>query len=416
MQIKKTIKAVSAAVLGLASITLASGCSTATDEDLASVDEAFTAVMGGGVCATHNQIAAEIVRTAMVDLGRYRPGLDLVKGQNGQVILTAGGKDRCLARGGCPRLKSLLSYQGLNNMQVEALSSEFPFMKNLQTGAISNAIASSMSDELNPRPNQVISHDLSFRYTVAAPPMANCGINLKYHCFNVSGLPTGKTATDLSNNLNSLLSANPEIHALTRIFVDGNNNLCIDPDGTGDDQTGGGSTGGSTCVDGSMAIMYNPAFVGNCCSTSAGTGFLTQNVTDPNYMSCKTADLAAGKAATADSALQTNPAANTTDADLNSMWVAADANPNHWAKVELGATSVNVKGVVFKFEAPGAYGYKVETSASGSIWAVKKTGVSAATASSQDVSFPVTGARFVRVTLTSMPAGKSAALASVRAY
>ena len=46
MQIKKTIKAVSAAVLGLASITLASGCSTATDEDLASVDEAFTAVNG----------------------------------------------------------------------------------------------------------------------------------------------------------------------------------------------------------------------------------------------------------------------------------------------------------------------------------------------------------------------------------
>jgi F5/8 type C domain len=414
MQIKKIIKTVSATVLGLASITLASGCSTATDEDLASVDEAFTAV-NGGVCSTPTQIAAEIVRTAMVDLGRYRPGLDLVKGQNGQVILTAGGLSRCSTRGGCPRLKSLLSYQGLNNMQVEALSSEFPFMKNLQTGGIANAIASSMSDELNPNPNQVISHSLTFAHTHSAPPMANCGINLTYHCFSVSGLPSGKTATDLADNLNSLLSSNNEVHALTRIFVDSSNHLCIDPDGTGDDQTGGGSTGGSTCVDGTMAIMFDPSFVGNCCTTAAGTGFLSQNVTDPNYMSCKINDLAAGKAASTDSTASGYPASNVTDADLATLWKAADANANHWAKVDFGS-AISIKGVVFKFEAAGAYGYKVETSSTGSIWAVKKTGTSAANATSQDVSFAAASARYVRVTLTSMPSGKSGALASVRVY
>jgi hypothetical protein len=414
MQTKTIMKTLTTAVVALGSAALASGCSVATSEDLAEVDQNFTEIHGG-VCATHVQIAAEIVRTAMVDLGRYRPGLDLVKGSNGAVQLTAGGLSRCSTRGGCPRLKSLLSYQTLNNMQVEALSSEFPFMHQLQTGGISNAIASSMSDYQNPNPNQVISHDLTFAYTVAAPPMSNCGIDLKYHCFSVSGLPAGKTPTDLSNNLNSLLSSNSEVHALTRIFVDSSNKLCIDPDGTGDDQTGGGSTGGSTCVDGTMAIMFDPTFVGNCCTTAAGTGFLVQNATDPNYMSCKMTDLASGKVASADSALASNPASNVTDGDLNSTWKAADGNANHWAKVDLGS-SVSMKGVVFKFEAAGAYGYKVETSATGVIWAVKKTGTSAANATSQDAGFSTTTARYVRVTLTSMPSGMSGALASVRVY
>jgi F5/8 type C domain len=416
MQIKKLIKTISTAVVGFGSVALASGCSvgTATDEDLAEVNQSFTEVHGG-VCATHVQIAAEIVRTAMVDLGRYRPGLDLVKGSSGYVQLTSGGLSRCAARGGCPRLKSLLSYQALNNMQVEALSAEFPFMHQLQTGGIANAIASSMSDYLNPNPNQVITHDLTFAYTQAAPPMANCSADLKYHCFSVSGLPYGKSPQDLANNLNTLLSSNPEIHALTRIFVDSNNKLCIDPDGTGDDQTGGGSTGGSTCVDGTMAVMFDPSFVGNCCTTAAGTGFLVQNAVDPNYMSCKMNDLAAGKVATADSSLSTNPASNVTDADLNTSWKAADLNPNHWAKIDLGS-SVTMKGVVFKFEAAGAYGYKVETSATGTLWAVKKTGTSAANATSQDVGFSAVSARYVRVTLTSMPQGMSGALSSVRVY
>jgi hypothetical protein len=414
MQTKTIIKTLTTAVVAMGSAALASGCSVATSEDLAEVDQNFTEIHGG-VCATHVQIAAEIVRTAMVDLGRYRPGLDLVKGSNGAVQLTAGGLSRCATRGGCPRLKSLLSYQTLTNMQVEALSSEFPFMHNLETGGISNAIASSMSDYQNPNPNQVISHDLTFRYTVPAPPMSNCGINLKYHCFSVSGLPAGKTPTDLANNLNNLLSSNSEIHALTRIFVDGSNNLCIDPDGIGDDQTGGGSTGGSTCVDGTMAVMNDPSFVGGCCTTAAGTGFLVTNANDPNYMSCKMNDLAAGKAASADSALQNNPASNVTDADLNSMWMAADGNANHWAKVDFGS-AINVKGVVFKFQSAGAYGYKVETSVSGTTWTVKKTGTSAANATSQDAGFATASARYVRVTLTSLPAGKSGALSSVRVY
>jgi hypothetical protein len=416
MKIKTLAKTVSATFVGLGSVALASGCSvgTATPEELAELQEGFT-YQNGGVCATHVQIAAEIIRTAMVDLGRYRPGLDLVKGQNGAVQLTAGGLSRCSTRGGCPRLKSLLSYQTLTNIQTAALAGEFPFMHNLQTGSISNAIASSMSDSVNPRPDAVMSHDFRFAYTATAAPLANCSANLKYHCFSVSGLPAGKTPTDLANQIKGLLRSNNEISAMTRIFVDGSNNFCIDPDGTGDDQTGGGSTGGSTCVDGSMVMSYDATLVDSCCTTPAGSGFLVQNQANPAYMSCKMTNLGANKPATASSAAADGPASNATDADVNTLWKAADANANHSLTVDLGVSTA-LKGVTFKFEAAGQYGFKVETSATGCIWAVKKTGTSAATATSQDANFAATNARFVRVTLTSLPAGRSAALGNVRIY
>lgn len=411
---KRTAQKIMAVLMGLGSAAMATGCAVdaANDEDVGSIESAFTR-QDAGSCATHVQVAAEIVRSAMVDLGRYRPGLDLVK-KDGKVALTASGLDRCNQRGGCPRLQSLLSYQALTNIQTDALAPEFPWMKNLQTGAISNAIASSMSDANNPNPNAVITHDLTFHHVSPAQPLGDCGADLKYHCFSVSGLPAGKTVDDLVTNYRNLFISNLPLYNMTRVFNE-NGYFCIDPDGTGDDQTGGGSTGGSTCVDGSMAMVYNPAFVGNCCSLSTGTGFLVQNSVDPNYMSCKVNDLAVTKVASASTSLGSNPAGNTTDASLDSLWKASTTSANEWAKVDLG-TAQNIKGVVFKFESAGAYGYKVETSSTGVSWTLKKTGVSASTAASQDVSFPVTSARYVRVTLTSLPAGRSAALSSVRVF
>ncbi|MDF3071187.1 MAG: discoidin protein [Polyangiaceae bacterium] len=411
---KKTVQKFMALTFGLGAAVTATGCAVdgATDEDLGSIESSFTR-QDTGVCATHVQVAAEIVRTAMVDLGRYRPGLDLVKNQ-GKVALTAGGLARCNDRGGCPRLKSLLSYQYLNNMQTDALSAEFPWMKNLQTAGISDAIASSMSDYLNPRPDAVMSHDLTFHHISPAAPLGNCSADLKYHCFSVSGLPAGKTVGDLASNLRNLFSANPNFAQMSRVFNE-NGYLCIDPDGTGDDQTGGGSTGGSTCVDGTMAISYDPAFVGNCCALPAGNGYLVQSTLDTGYMSCKLADVAAGKVATASSALASNLPANVTDADPNTSWKAGTANANEWARVDLGVAQ-NIKGVAFKFETPGAYGYKLETSANGFSWVMKKVGTSAANAGWQDVSFVTTSARYVRVTFTSLPAGRSAAIGSMRVF
>jgi hypothetical protein len=404
-----------ALTFGLGAAGLATGCAVdgATAEDFGEAESAFTKI-ANGVCATHMQVAAEIVRTAMVDLGRYRPGLDIVK-KDGRVALTPGGEARCVERGGCPRLKSLLSYQTLTNIQTEALAGEFPWMQGLQTGMISNAIASSLSDYNNPNPNVIMSHDLTFHHTAAAPPIANCGADLKYHCFSVSGLPTGKTVTDLATQMHNLFwSSNTDFAKMTRVFNE-NGYLCIDPDGTGDDQTGGGSTGGSTCVDGTMAMSYDPAFVGNCCTLATGNGYLVQNLTNAAYMSCKVADAAAAKVVTASAELPTNPAANVTDSNVDSLWISSSTAANQWAKVDLGVAQ-NITGVTFKFEQPGAYGYKVETSANNAIWAIKKTGTSAPTAKWQDAVFPSASARYVRVTLTSVPAGRSAALGSLRAF
>jgi len=415
-QINRKKSAVAAVVMGLGTALLASGCAAGVgSEDVGSADQSFTAI-ASGVCAVHNQVAAEIMRAAMTDLGRYRPGLDFVK-VNGPVELTSTGAARCLARNGCQTLKSLLAYQHMTNMDTAALASEFPYLGVLQPAAISNAIGSGISDYLNPRPDQVMTHDLTFAYTAAAPPInANgCNGDYVYQCFSVTGLPTGKTVNDLAANLQSLFGPQNDVSKLLRIFVDGSNNLCVDPDGTGGDQPGGGSTGGSTCVDGTMAIVFDPTYSGTCCSTPSGTGFLVRNATDPTYMSCKLTDMAAAKVATADSQNASYPSSNTTDADLNTLWMAADTAANHSVKVDLGA-SVALKGVVFKFQAAGAYGYKVETSATGVIWATKSTGTSASNAVSQDAGFAATTARYVRVTLTSMPSGMSAALASIRVY
>lgn len=406
-------------VMGLGTVALASGCAagSATPEDIASTSQALTADTGWQ-CATPYQIGADIIRASMMELGRYRPGLDLIKSDADQTVsLTSTGLAQCAARTGCKELKSLLRTQFMTNDQFTALSSEFPYMAAMpyKQTAVSNAIDPGMPSVNYPNPNAIMTHNLTFAYTRPASTPSQCNANLTYDCFSVTGLPAGKTVTDLSNQLIQLFSGVNQIEVLLRPMVDSNNNLCIDPDGTGSGSTGTGSTGGSTCVDGTMAISYDPTYVGTCCATAAGSGFLVTNAIDSSYMSCKLTDLAAGKVATADSQLATNPASNTTDADLNTMWKAADTAANHNVKVDLG-TSQNIKGVTFKFEAPGAYGYKVETSATGVLWATKLTGTSVATATAQDAGFPQTAARYVRVTLTSMPAGKSGALSSVRVY
>ena len=133
-------------------------------------------------------------------------------------------------------------------------------------------------------------------------------------------------------------------------------------------------------------------------------------------MSCKTAKLSSPNGvATGSTALATNPASYALDADPNTMWKAATANAGESLKIDLG-TSQALKGVMFKYELAGAYGYKVETSSTGSLWALKKTGTSAATATNQDANLTGTTARYIRVTFTSLPAGRSAAISDVRVF
>lgn len=169
------------------------------------------------------------------------------------------------------------------------------------------------------------------------------------------------------------------------------------------------------CPEASNLPGYDPALIGMCCRGSTGVGYMVQSVADPIYMLCALTDLAQGKTASTDSEADNFPASNATDASLTSLWKAKDTDNDHWIKIDLGE-AIYITSVVFKFEAPGTYGYKLETSATGAAWVAKGSGTSAANATSQGRSFSKTLTRYLRITFTSLPAGKSAALSSVRVH
>jgi hypothetical protein len=148
---------------------------------------------------------------------------------------------------------------------------------------------------------------------------------------------------------------------------------------------------------------------------ATGNGYLVQNLMNPQYMSCKVADVAAAKVVTVSSELAGFPAANVTDASVDTVWKASTTAGNQWAKVDLGVAQT-INGVAFKLEQAGSYGYKVETSSNNIAWSLRKVGTSAGTAGWQDSVFTPASARYVRVTLTSMPAGRSAALGTIRVF
>ena len=77
---------------------------------------------------------------------------------------------------------------------------------------------------------------------------------------------------------------------------------------------------------------------------------------------------------------------------------------------------LSVRGVVFKFEAAAEYGFKLEMSTNNVTWATRRADTSAANATSQAVVFPAFNMRYIRITFTSLPPGKSAALSSVRVH
>lgn len=179
--------------------------------------------------------------------------------------------------------------------------------------------------------------------------------------------------------------------------------------------SGAGVCGG-TCVAWTDSIAYDPTLVGECCTTTKGTGFLVKDVLNPAWMRCAgiAKELAMNKDVEASSYLQNHPPSNVTDQDLSSLWKASTSAANEWIRVDLGA-AISVGGLVVKFEQPGAYGYELETSTNGVVWAqfVEDT---PADASSLDVVFTSRSIRYVRITFTSLPAGRSAALASLRVF
>ena len=118
-------------------------------------------------------------------------------------------------------------------------------------------------------------------------------------------------------------------------------------------------------------------------------------------------NLALNKTATADSeeTANGNTAPKGNDGNLSTRWCANDGNLNHWWKVDLGA-SYNLTGTEVTWEYGGrVYKYKVEVSANNSTWTLKvdKTN-NTSTQQTQRDNFTASGIRYVRITVTGLPA------------
>ena len=380
-----------------------------------------------GVCSVHNRIAADALTTAAMELGRLRPDVDFVVSDQG-VDLSDAGKARCAARGGCAKLQGLLSYQQLSDESRLNLSGGLPFMTALRPHSLASVLTSvalpppgSCASSAAPT-KRIIPHELAFSKTMPAPALASaatCEEPLVYRCFKVSGLPKNKTAQDLAASLRAAFRPHSELDQLTRAVVNTDGELCIDPDGTGDDGIGYTYPGTPpACVDASVDLFYDPSFIGGCCFTGAGIrGYLVRNSVDPSYMSCKTTNFAFYRCTTTDSADPAYLSNRVTDNDEDTNWKAADAGINHYVEIDLGS-SVSIKGLAFKFDQVPSTGtslaYKIEVSPTRSFWTTKAT--ASANYEWQNKTWAAVSVRWVRITVTSLPAGWTASIGSVRVY
>jgi beta-galactosidase len=122
-------------------------------------------------------------------------------------------------------------------------------------------------------------------------------------------------------------------------------------------------------------------------------------------------DVAEGKTATADSE-QASHASNGNDGNATTRWSANDANGGHYWTVDLGSDTA-LTGSQVMWETAAAYGYKIETSSDGTAWtvAVDRTG----TGQIDTDTFAAT-ARYVRITVTSLPSGAWASFYELRLF
>jgi len=103
------------------------------------------------------------------------------------------------------------------------------------------------------------------------------------------------------------------------------------------------------------------------------------------------------------------------DGDPATYWQAADSMPNAWWQIDLERI-VAINQIKLTFPTEGAYRYKVETSEDGSRWkmAVDQTNTNLTAKERTDTAPSGTVGRFVRVTFTSVPVGKPAALSEAQ--
>ena len=103
------------------------------------------------------------------------------------------------------------------------------------------------------------------------------------------------------------------------------------------------------------------------------------------------------------------------DGNPATFWQSANSQANAWWQVDLERiVAVTQTKVVFPDE--GNYRYKIETSEDGIRWklAADQTQTALTAKERTDSAAPGTTGRFVRITFTTTPAGKPAALAEAQ--
>jgi alpha-L-fucosidase len=130
------------------------------------------------------------------------------------------------------------------------------------------------------------------------------------------------------------------------------------------------------------------------------------------------ADIAVGKMATADSeeTSKGNGAARAVDGSTATRWCANDGSAGHWLKVDLGGTR-SVSGVRIAWEfANTLYRYRIEGSADNLVWTTLADLTATTSTSQVQTSTFAAQARYVRVTVTGLPAGIWASIRNLEIY
>ncbi|SFE05606.1 alpha-L-fucosidase [Actinacidiphila alni] len=127
------------------------------------------------------------------------------------------------------------------------------------------------------------------------------------------------------------------------------------------------------------------------------------------------ADIAAGHTATASSQQSGNPASSAVDGSTATRWCASSGSTGQWLKVDLGSARA-VTGARIAWETAADYRYRIESSTDNTSWTTLADFTATPLSGQvQSVGFSAQ-TRYVRVTVTGLPAGTWASIRSLEIY
>lgn len=134
--------------------------------------------------------------------------------------------------------------------------------------------------------------------------------------------------------------------------------------------------------------------------------------------SVQPADIAAGKTATSDSVETSkgNTASKAVDGSTSTRWSANDGNTGHWLKVDLASTR-SLTGLRIAWEKDTTnYRYRIEGSTDNATWTTLADRTASTSTSQVQVAAFQAQARYVRVTVTGLPANVYASIRNLEIY